>query len=62
MTDCSHPVRDDRGICTTCGDCIHDVILNGVCVYCGATEIDPRKVSPKASTVVPAERLTRRPK
>jgi hypothetical protein len=60
VTECLHPVRDDRGICTTCGDCIHDVILNGVCVYCGSTEIDPRKVSPRQDPIVPADRLRRK--
>jgi hypothetical protein len=59
-TACTHPVRDDRGVCTACGDCIHDVILNGACVYCGATDIDPKKVSPRTDPIVPADRLRRK--
>jgi hypothetical protein len=54
---CAHAERDDRGICTACGHCLHDVILNGACVYCGSTDLDPVKVSPK--TVVPVDRLKR---
>ncbi len=54
---CPHAERDVRGGCTACGHCLHGVILNGACVYCGATEIDPVAVSPK---VIPVDRLTRK--
>lgn len=51
-TTCTHPERDDHGLCTTCGDCLHDVILNGTCVYCGSRDIDPRKASPKPEPLI----------
>ena len=60
MTACNHPARDDRGICTTCGDCLHDVVLNGVCVYCGSKDIDPRKASPKPPALIPATDLVKK--
>jgi len=41
-------------------DCPHDVILNGACLACGSTEIDPIAISPKKPDVIAAERLTRR--
>lgn len=60
MTACAHPERVD-GVCTTCGDCEHDVILNGACLRCGTTDLDPAALSPKQDgTVVPAERLRKR--
>jgi hypothetical protein len=55
---CDH-TRDERGVCTKCGDCEHDVILNGACVYCGATDIDPVKRSPRPE-LIPPDRLRRR--
>lgn len=60
MIPCDHPDRDDRGICPVCGDCLHDVVLNGACVYCGSTDIDPKKRSPKPGPIVPADRLRRK--
>jgi len=59
---CSHPERDDRRICLRCGHCPHDVILNGACLYCGATDIDPVAISPKPASLIPASRLARKPK
>ena len=60
MTACTHPERVD-GVCTTCGHCEHDVILNRACLRCGATDIDPAAISPKQpDTFVPADRLRRR--
>jgi len=54
---CEH-TRDDRGVCTLCGDCAHDVILNGACLYCGATDIDPVARSPRQD-LIPPDRLRR---
>jgi hypothetical protein len=54
---CPHPEVDD-GACTRCGACIHEVILNRVCLRCG--EVDPAvtiKVVPPA--LVPVSRLRR---
>jgi hypothetical protein len=51
VTECRHLTRDDRGICLACGHCLHDVILNGACVYCGSTDIDPKAVSPKPDLI-----------
>jgi len=55
---CVH-LRDDRGVCTLCGDCLHDIVLNGACLYCGSTDIDPVKRSPRPE-LIPADRLRRR--
>jgi hypothetical protein len=55
---CSHPERVD-GVCTRCGHCAHDVILNGACFYCGTTDLDPVALSPKP-VVIPADQLVRR--
>jgi hypothetical protein len=58
---CSHWERID-GICTACGDCAHDIILNGACYYCGSTDLDAIAISPKpAEQIVPASRLVRKP-
>lgn len=57
---CPHPARI-TGICTTCGHCEHDVILNAACFYCGTTDLDPVALSPKKLDVIPASRLTRKP-
>ncbi|MBA3464128.1 MAG: hypothetical protein H0T46_29505 [Deltaproteobacteria bacterium] len=57
---CTHPNRTD-GVCDACGDCIHDVILNGACFYCGTTDIDPKAISPKKlPDVIAADRLVRK--
>ena len=57
---CAHPDRVD-GICTTCGDYSHEVVLNGACYFCGSTALDAIALSPKpADQIVPANRLVRR--
>ena len=50
---CAHLERVD-GICTACGHCLHELILNGACFYCGTTEIDPVAVSNKPVLIDPA--------
>jgi hypothetical protein len=56
---CAHPQRID-GVCTTCGHCLHELVLNGACYYCGGTDLDPVALSPKpAEQIVPASRLVR---
>lgn len=61
MTACTHPERT-HGVCAACGDCEHDVILNGACFYCGTTDIDPVAISPKKPPdVIAPERLVRKP-
>ena len=57
---CPHAARIE-GICTACGHCLHEVVLNGACVYCDTTELDPVAMSPKPPTLIPVDRL-RRPK
>jgi hypothetical protein len=59
VTACTHPERRE-GVCTTCGDCLHDVILNGACFLCGTTELDPIALSPKQPTLIPADQLARK--
>ncbi|MEZ4360447.1 MAG: hypothetical protein R3B48_09715 [Kofleriaceae bacterium] len=55
---CAHLERVD-GLCPTCGDCTHEVILNLACLACGSTDLDPVAVSPKPVAFVPAARLRR---
>jgi hypothetical protein len=59
---CSHAERIE-GICVACGDCLHELIVNGACFYCGTTELDPAALSKKdvEPPLVPADRLRRRP-
>ena len=42
-----------------CGDCSHEVILNGACYACGDTAI-AATVKPVQPTLVPISRLRRR--
>lgn len=57
---CPHDARTN-GICEACGHCIHDVILNAACFYCGTTDIDPHAISPKKlPDVIAPERLVRK--
>ena len=53
---CTHPEATE-GRCLRCGVCLHDVVLNGACVDCGATDI---AVTVKPVPVIPADRLRRR--
>jgi hypothetical protein len=59
VTDCTHAERRE-GVCTTCGDCLHEVILNGACFICGTTELDPVALSPKKPALIPADSLSRK--
>jgi hypothetical protein len=54
---CPHVARDERGVCLACGHCLHDVILNGACLYCGATDFPPPTHKP---AVIPLDRLKKR--
>jgi hypothetical protein len=56
--DCPHLDRVE-GVCTACGHCLHQLILNGACYYCGTTELDPHAHSRKPidPPLVPADRL-----
>ncbi len=38
--DCPHPDRLE-GVCVVCGHCVHELILNAACFYCGETALDP---------------------
>jgi len=59
--DCPHVERVE-GVCVACGHCLHELILNRACYYCGATDLDPAALSHKdgPADVVPADRLRRR--
>jgi hypothetical protein len=58
---CPHEQRVE-GVCAACGHCLHDVILNGACLYCGTTDLDPIALSPKKTPdLIAPERLTRKP-
>ena len=59
MTDCPHTERKE-GVCVACGDCLHEVILNGACFLCGTTELDPIALSPKKPPIVPVDQLVRK--
>ena len=50
----------DRLATTAETACAHEVILNGMCMACGSTDIDPVAQSPKAGTVVPISALTKK--
>lgn len=57
---CPHTERRE-GVCTVCGDCLHEVILNGACFLCGTTDLDPIALSPKKSAALIApDQLTRK--
>jgi hypothetical protein len=56
---CAHVERRE-GVCTACGHCAHEVILNGACFLCGTTDLDPIALSPKKPTVIPAGSLVRK--
>lgn len=56
---CPHRARD-LGVCTRCGHCDHEVILNGACYFCGTTELDPIALSPRKPAVIPPEHLVRK--
>lgn len=57
---CAHLRRTD-GVCDACGDCVHEVVLNGACFFCESTELDGVALSPKpADELVPVERLVRK--
>jgi hypothetical protein len=59
--DCPHEQRVE-GVCEACGHCLHDVILNGACLYCGTTDLDPVAMSPKKlPALIAPDRLTRKP-
>lgn len=49
------------GRCQACGACTHEVILNGSCYFCGATDVKAT-VKPVEPAVVPAARLVRGPR
>lgn len=60
MSECPHTERRE-GVCTACGHCLHEVILNGACFLCGTTELDPIALSPKKpAALIPADQLTRK--
>jgi hypothetical protein len=60
MTACTHPDRQE-GVCTTCGHCLHEVVLNGACFLCGTTDLDPIAMSPKKpSGIIPVDQLLRK--
>jgi hypothetical protein len=49
-----------EGRCAGCGQCVHDLILNGACYHCGATELAVTVLPVRqTAAVVPAERLRR---
>jgi flavoprotein len=56
---CAH-IEVVEGRCAGCGECVHEVILNGACYHCRATElavtVEPVRQTAK---LVPAERLRR---
>ncbi|HUQ04756.1 MAG TPA: hypothetical protein VM261_19780 [Kofleriaceae bacterium] len=49
----------EEGVCVACGDCIHEIVLNGACLACGSTDIDRVARSPRPE-LVPVDRLTRK--
>ena len=63
VSACPHTERVD-GICRACGDCLHELVLNGACYYCGTTELDPVAMSPKPlppQLIEPARLVRKKP-
>ena len=58
-TDCPHTERRD-GVCTACGHCLHELILNGACYYCGSTDLDPVALSPRKDLLIAPDQLVRK--
>ena len=56
---CAHLERTE-GVCTACGHCVHEVVLNGACFLCGTTDLDPLAMSPKPPIVIPPNALVRK--
>jgi hypothetical protein len=56
---CPHTERRE-GVCVVCGDCAHEIILNGACLACGTTELDPVALSPKKPGLIPPDQLLRK--
>lgn len=57
---CAHGERVE-GVCTACGHCLHEVILNAACFLCGTTDLDPIAMSPKKPpALISADQLTRK--
>ena len=57
---CSHRERKD-GVCIVCGHCLHEIILNGLCYFCGSSAIDGAAISPRPQDqLISADRLIRR--
>ena len=61
---CPHTERKE-GMCVVCGDCLHEVILNGVCFLCGTADLGPvgrshQDLSPKKPGLIPADHLVRK--
>ena len=56
---CPHTDRKE-GVCVVCGHCVHEVILNGACFFCGTTDLDPVAMSPKKTGLIAPEQLVRK--
>jgi hypothetical protein len=56
---CPHVDRRE-GVCTACGHCLHEVILNGACFLCGTTDLDPVALSPKKDGLIAPDALVRK--
>jgi len=56
---CAHPERAE-GVCTRCGHCVHEIILNGACLLCESTDLDPIAMSPKPVHLIDAAQLVRK--
>ncbi len=58
---CAHPAAVE-GFCRECGFCLHEVILNGVCMACESDDLAVTIKPDEPSNVVPLHALTRKPK
>jgi len=56
---CAHAERIE-GVCTACGHCVHEIVLNGACFLCGTTELDPVAMSPKKPELIAPDQLARK--
>ena len=44
-------------VCAACGACLHEIVLNGACYYCGAEGVVVTNKPEPADPVVPLARL-----
>jgi hypothetical protein len=57
---CAHLALSAEGRCRECGECVHELVLNGACYACGQTDLVLTNKPTARAEIVPAARLTER--